>query len=239
MTGGLNGCPNRVRTGRDHNMVNPCLTARAVLLRFGETLQQSVSATCCEQNLLPTGDSSMPSPAASTASFKNLLRRFGRNRRGSAAVEFAVIAPVFFGLLFAIIETAIIFFAGQVLESITQSSARYVMTGQAQNANFQASDFKTYLCNQIPAAMFTCANISVDVQSYTAFSNVTLSSQIDAGGNFINNMQYNPGIQGSTVVVRVFYPWPQIVTGLGYNITNMAGSKRLLVAAAAFKNEPY
>jgi hypothetical protein len=39
--------------------------------------------------------------------------------------------------------------------------------------------------------------------------------------------------------VRVFYPWPQIVTGLGYNITNMAGSKRLLVAAAAFKNEPY
>jgi hypothetical protein len=87
--------------------------------------------------------------------------------------------------------------------------------------------------------MFTCANISVDVQSYTAFSNVSLSSQIDAGGNFINNMQYNPGIQGSTVVVRVFYPWPQFVTGLGYNITNMAGSKRLLVAAAAFKNEPY
>jgi Flp pilus assembly protein TadG len=236
MTGGLNGCPNRVRTGHDHNMVNPWLTARAVPLRVGETLQQSVSATCCEQKLLPTGDSSMPSPAASTASFRNLLRRFGRNRRGSAAVEFAVIAPVFFGLLFAIIETAIIFFAGQVLESITQSSARYVMTGQAQNANFAASDFKTYLCNQIPAAMFTCANLSVDVQTYTAFAS---ASRCQDGATFNNSTQYNPGIQGSVVRVCVYYPWPQFVTGLGYNITNYAGNTRLLVAAAAFKNEPY
>jgi Flp pilus assembly protein TadG len=32
---------------------------------------------------------------------------------GSAAVEFALVAPVFFALLFAIIETAIMFFASQ------------------------------------------------------------------------------------------------------------------------------
>ena len=31
------------------------------------------------------------------------LRRFRRNSRGSAAVEFAIVAPLFFGLLFAII----------------------------------------------------------------------------------------------------------------------------------------
>ena len=67
----------------------------------------------------------MSSPAASTASVRKALRRFRRNRRGSAAVEFALVAPVFFALLFAIIETAIVFFAGQVLETITQNSARY------------------------------------------------------------------------------------------------------------------
>ena len=53
----------------------------------------------------------MPSPAVPTASLKKTLRRFRRNRRGSAAVEFALVAPVFFALLFAIIETAIVFFA--------------------------------------------------------------------------------------------------------------------------------
>ena len=30
-----------------------------------------------------------------------------------------------------------------------------------------------------------------------------------------------------------------IVTGLGYNISNLTGSKRLLTATAAFRNEPY
>jgi hypothetical protein len=30
-----------------------------------------------------------------------------------------------------------------------------------------------------------------------------------------------------------------IVTGLGYNITNLTGNLRLLVATAVLKNEPY
>jgi hypothetical protein len=52
-------------------------------------------------------------------------------------------------------------------------------------------------------------------------------------------MGYSPGSAGDIVVVRLFYQWPLFVTGLGYNISNLTGSKRLLVATAAFKNEPY
>lgn len=180
----------------------------------------------------------MPSPAASKASLRNVLRRFRRSRRGSAAVEFALVAPVFFALLFAIIETALVFFAGQVLETVTQNSARMIMTGQAQTAAYSQAQFKNYVCSQIPA-LFTCGNVYVDVQSYPAFSNVAISSQIDGTNNFINNMQYNPGGPGQIVVVRLFYQWPLFVTGLGYNIANLAGSKRLLSATAAFQNEPY
>ena len=187
---------------------------------------------------LPPGDSSMTSPATSTASLQKTLRRFRRNRRGSAAVEFALVAPVFFALLFAIIETAIMFFADQVLETITQNSARYIMTGQAQAASFTQSQFKTYVCGQIPA-LFTCGNVFVDVRSYPAFTSVTLPNQIDGAGNFINNMQYNPGAGSDMVVVRLFYQWPLFVTGLGFNIANLSGSKRLLIATAAFRNEPF
>ena len=101
-------------------------------------------------------------------SFRNLLRRFRRNRRGSAAVEFALVAPIFFALLFAIIETAIVFFAGQVLETVTQDSARMIMTGQAQTAAYTQAQFKTVCLRQI-SVLFDCANgIYVDVQSYPA-----------------------------------------------------------------------
>jgi Flp pilus assembly protein TadG len=180
----------------------------------------------------------MSSPAASTNSSRKLLRRFRRSRRGSVAVEFALVAPVFFALLFAIIETAIVFFADQVLESITQNSARMILTGQAQTASYTQAQFKTYVCGQIPA-LFDCNSVYVDVESYPAFTNVNINSQIDGTGNFVNNMQYNPGGPGDIVVVRLFYQWQLYVTGLGYNISNLAGSKRLLTATAAFRNEPY
>jgi Flp pilus assembly protein TadG len=181
----------------------------------------------------------MPSPAASITATRNALRRFRRNRRGSAAVEFALVAPVFFALLFAIIETALVFFAGQVLETVTQDSSRLILTGQAQSASYSASQFKTAVCGKI-SVMFDCPNgIYIDVQSYPAFSNVTINSQIDSSGCFVNNMQYSPGGPGNIVVVRLFYQWPVFVTGLGYNLSNLCGGKRLLVATAAFQNEPY
>src|ERR1700755_2096632 len=106
----------------------------------------------------------MSSPAGSTATWRKTLRRFGRSRRGSAAVEFALVAPVFFALLFAIIESAIVFFAGQVLETITQDSARLIATGQAQTGQVPLcqppgqpapvpctqATFKYYVCRPLP-----------------------------------------------------------------------------------------
>jgi len=181
----------------------------------------------------------MPSPASSLAATRKTLRRFRRNRRGSAAVEFAIVAPIFFALLFAIIETAIVFFAGQVLETVTQDSARMIMTGQAQNAGYSASQFKTYVCGKV-SVLFDCANgIYVDVQSYPQFSGVSINDPIDGSKNFVPPNNYSPGGPGDIAVVRLFYQWPLFVTGLGYNIANLSGSKRLLTATAAFRNEPY
>jgi Flp pilus assembly protein TadG len=225
--------------GPSSKMVNPGLTERVPLLRWAKHFNNHFQIVLAGRLSLPTGDFSMPSSAISTATVRNILRRFRRNRRGSAAVEFALVAPVFFALLFAIIETAFMFFASQVLETIAQNSARMVLTGQVQAAAYTQPQFKTYVCGQIPA-LFDCNGIYVDVRSYgSSFTGVTINSQIDANANFINNMQYSPGGPGDVVVVRLFYQWPLFVTGLGYNIANLSGGMRLLTAAAAFRNEPY
>lgn len=178
-------------------------------------------------------------PLISRAALVRVLRRFRRNRRGSTAVEFALVAPMFFALLFAIIETAMVFFASQVLETATQDTARLILTGQAQNGGFTQAQFKSNLCTRL-TDLFDCTNgIYIDVQSYPSFSNVTITDPIDSNKNFTNNMVYSPGAQGDVVVVRVFYQWPIYVTSLGYNIANLSGNKRLLSATAAFRNEPY
>jgi Flp pilus assembly protein TadG len=177
------------------------------------------------------------------ASFGILLRSFGRNRSASAAVQFVFVAPLFFGLLFSIIEMALMFFAGQYLETINQDLARLIMTGQAQGGTYSGpADFlNKKLCNPPAAApaMFTCSNLFIDVQNYTSFQNVTINSQIDGSKNFINNMKYCPGNAGDIVVVRMFYQWPTFVTSLGFNLSNLSGNMVLLSATAAFKNEPF
>lgn len=184
----------------------------------------------------------MPSPADPTAPSKNALRRFRRNRRGSAAVEFALVAPVFFALLFAIIETAIVFFASQVLETGIQDTARQVYTNQAQIAGMTAAQFKTDLCNRV-SALFACP-IDVDVKFYPAGTAITITDPI-ASGNYDNSglvYQMPAACTEAVVVARAFYQWPLFVTGLGYNIANLgrgtSNSKRLLAATAAFRTEP-
>ena len=127
-------------------------------------------------------------------SFSQLLRRFRRNRGGSAVVEFALVAPMFFALLFAIIETALMFFASQVLETVTQDSARMIMTGQAQNAAFTQAQFKSLVCSKV-AALFDCANgISIDVQSYPAVQPASTSPiRSTPARTSCRPNNYNPG----------------------------------------------
>ena len=99
-------------------------------------------------------------------------------------------------------------------------------------------DVQDHVCAQIPA-LFDCSSLSVDVQSYSNFSSVTLGNYTAC--NFDpSTTGYNPGSSGQVVVVRLYYKWPLFVTGLGYNLAcSTTNNTRLLVATAAFQNEPY
>ena len=167
------------------------------------------------------------------------LRRLVRRQDGSAAVEFGLVAAPFLALTFAIMETAVVFFSGQALETAVADSARLIMTGQAQTSGFNQAAFKNAVCAKI-YGLFDCQNgVYVDVKTYTTFSGVNMTNPLDANGNFVNNFSYSPGGPGDIVVVRLFYQWPVYVSLLGFTMQNMSGSKRLLVATAAFRNEPY
>jgi Flp pilus assembly protein TadG len=188
----------------------------------------------------------MAPPARSTASFRSVLRRFRRNRRGSAAVEFSLVALPFFALLFAIIETAIVFFASQVLETGIQDAGRQLYTHQLQDKNLTAAQaqaaFQQDLCDRVKV-LFTCSNtgpLPVDVRFYLPGATIAITDPISAGAFNSGGLvfQLPPPCTVATVVVRGFYEWPLIVTGLGYNVANVKGSKRLLAATNAFRVEP-
>ena len=91
----------------------------------------------------------------SPAALPRLVRRFLRKKDGAAAIEFAMVAAPFLALVFAILETAIVFFAGQALETATADSARLIMTGQAQKSGLSQTQFKDEVCKRI-YGLFDC-----------------------------------------------------------------------------------
>src|SRR6185312_2570448 len=102
---------------------------------------------------------------------RTVNRLLGRED-GAAAVEFALVAAPFLALVFAIMETALVFFASQSLETVASDSARLILTGQAQNQGFDAAKFKAAVCDRVYALFDCMGGLYVDVQTYTSFSNL-------------------------------------------------------------------
>ena len=169
-----------------------------------------------------------------------VARRFVRQQDGAAAIEFAMVAAPFLAMVFAIMETAVVFFAGQALETAGSDSARLIMTGQAQMQGFDQAKFKQAVCAKI-YGLFSCnSGLMVDVKNYTSFSSINTAKPIDSNGNVqTGNFGYAPGGPGDIVVVRLMYQWPVYVSLLGMNLSDSAGNKRLLMSTIAFRNEPY
>lgn len=174
-----------------------------------------------------------------TAWFRLPLRRFRDDKKGATAVEFSIVALPFFALIFAVIETALVFFASQTLETAVADASRLVLTGQAQKQGLDKDQFKNALCSRI-SGLFNCqAGVHVDVQCHSSFSGVDLSKPVDNDGNLKTDLAFCPGDPGEIVVVRGIYEWPVWVKLLGFNLADMSNGKRLLVATSTFRNEPY
>jgi Flp pilus assembly protein TadG len=167
-------------------------------------------------------------------------RRFARQQDGAAAVEFALVAVPFLALIFAILETALVFFAGQTLESAVSDAGRLIMTGQAQTGGFSQTDFKNQVCARLAGGLFDCANgVYVDVKTFASFGTVNTTAPVNNGQFDTTKMNYTPGSPGCIVAVSLYYQWPIYVSLLGDNLTNLGNGTRLLEATTVFRNEPY
>jgi Flp pilus assembly protein TadG len=173
-----------------------------------------------------------------TLRIPRLARRFATDAKGASAVEFALVAAPFIALLVAILETCLVFFAEEVLQTATTESARLVMTGQAQSQSLTAAQYKQKVCNYA-VVMFTCSGIYVNVQTFSSFSGMTQMSPLQNGSFNSSSMNYSMGGPGDIELIQVFYQWPVFLAPLGFNLSNMSGNQRLLVGTAVFRNEPY
>jgi Flp pilus assembly protein TadG len=169
------------------------------------------------------------------------VARFGAARDGATMVEFALIAPAFLALLFAIIETALFLFAQATLQDAAVEAGRQFMTGQVQNAGTSQSNFKNNTVCPLLTALFTCNDVQVDVATYSSFSSAVTSAPAlyDTNGALITTGVWSLGTQGDVMVVQLAYPWQIFGIPLGSILPNTGHGTAEVMGVSAFKVEPY
>jgi len=163
-----------------------------------------------------------------------------RGRSGSAAIEFAFVAPIFFVFLMGTMEGGIILLGNFVLQNATDDAARQIRTGQVATNGTTQAQFRTLVCNGIAPLLACDSNLQIDVQTFTDFGSTSVSNPITAGGALDPTLNHwSPGSVCSTVLVRAFYKWQVATPLLTPFLINISPDKRLLSAAVAFRSEPY
>lgn len=168
--------------------------------------------------------------------------RFLTDKKGAAAVELALVALPFFALIIAALQLGLFFFSQSALEIATEKSARLVLTGSVQAQATTQQQFLATVCSKLPSILSNCSNLMVDARVYTSFSGANTAAPTvtyNPDGTVANTWTYNVGGANDIVVLRVMYLLPVVTGPLGFNIGNTSYGKRLLMATAVFKNEPY
>lgn len=170
------------------------------------------------------------------------FRRFARARRGSAALEFAIVALPFFLLTIGLAEISMIGFAQSSLDYAVSETSRQIRTGQAQMGGVTEAQINQQLCTELNRfVILSCdGNLYLDVDTFASFVDAENGNAAPIQNNqFQPTPGYNPGAPSNIVVVRAFYRW-QIMTPLFEPVfENVSGGQRILVSTMMFRNEPY
>ena len=168
------------------------------------------------------------------------IRRFSSDE-ASAAVEFALVYPIFIAVVLATLQAASIFLVKAFFESAAEEAARIVLTNQT--GSLTVPQFQTEVCNQL-TALFNCAQVVVALEPLPA-GTTNLSSlmpQFNSNGTLAStptvDVGANAGASGTDMLLVVMYPWPVYGGPLGLNFANLGAGQMLLASAQVFRIEP-
>lgn len=190
-------------------------------------------------------------------------RKYGRNWlparlyhacEGIAALEFALVAPVFLMMLFGFMEFALIMTVNVLLDNAVSDAARYGLTGFAlsgvsrEQAILDIIEDRTGIMldpNQLEISTLVYQSFDqigveepyVDDNGNGEFDEGETYDDVNGNGNWDPDMGANgAGGAGDVVVYTITYNWPLLTPVAGYIAE---GGSIPLSSTMVVRNEPY
>lgn len=172
---------------------------------------------------------------------RNLIRRFGADRRGSVAIEFVMLILPFTLLVFAVIETCISFAAQQIMANATDDLSRSLRTGKIKPADATPAGIRDAICNEIEVLVSAgCPGLEIDLRAYANFASVpTTIPYTPAGDVDTSGFVIAPGDALTVNSLRVFYRWPIMTDFMRSRLSTLPDGKTLLYSTMTWRNEQY
>ena len=167
-------------------------------------------------------------------------RRSLSDQRGAAAVEFAMVAPIFLALLFSIFEAGYFFFVSSAVDQAAARAGRLIRTGQEQASSspITKADFFNEICDVVKHFGSCNDRLTVEVEAFNDFAGLAASlSQptcTSAGSAAVDAIPYNPGAERQIVRVRICYLHKTINPGIGLDLEQSPDGSRELIATIVF-----
>lgn len=171
------------------------------------------------------------------------LRQVVRDSKGSAAVEFALVAPPFLALMMSTFEVGWFYFATSQIDSAAIETARLIRTGQVQKAGFTKQDFFNAVCPRVRAFGDCDEILTVEVDTFPSFQALATDAAPVVCSNDepsqVTALAYNPGGENAIVRLRVCLLYKTINPTIGVNVSETADGKRRVYSTYIVQNEPY
>ena len=183
----------------------------------------------------------------SAARHSSMLARWLRHERGSAAVEFALVALPFFMFVLGVLGIGLYFFTVNSLEHGVESAARQVRTGQAQKSGLTVGGFKELVCSSA-GSYIDCDKLRVLVQHSATWAGidpepcVNSSNQMSASTGDTDDSLYGyTGGSGQVVLITLCYEWDlaKSFSFLQLGTGSDGSGAAIIQATTAFRTEPY
>ncbi|GHA96826.1 pilus biosynthesis protein TadE [Algimonas arctica] len=174
-----------------------------------------------------------------------LRRRYRSEADGATAIEFGIVALPFLGLIFGILELALVFFTGSVLAQAMSDTGRFVRVGSFQGCG-TASEFKALVCDKMSNLMNCRANLRIDLSTANGFQTIVLA---DPGLSGLDPDDEDAEIEDGTyeetgpsepVVMRGTFYYPLALPNFMTRLESIPGSRRHVISTStAFRTEPF
>jgi len=128
-----------------------------------------------------------------------------RSRRGQATIEFALVAPLYFLLVFGIIEFGRIFYVELTLQNAVRQAGRFAVTGSKTVAGVTTDrvDAITMVAEQAAVGLASSPG-DIQVSAISADGNVTTNSAGGPGDTVMISITANMGI--ITHMIAQYFP---------------------------------